>query len=515
MKYIYLLISFILSSSINAKDIFDDFNEKFSAGNYQDAIIYLKQITISESNVGRAEFLKALAYARINEFDQAKNSFELALSNKYQSDEIYYEYGQTLYALDDYKQARIAFKKSVKSKYKVGVSLYYIAFISQELNDTKKAVSFYTLIEKLPESEKKDVIQAARMQVGDIYLSQIEKLPDSYSAIEKYVIPQYKKALEWDQKSSLAPDIRDKIEKLKRKYELELFRMRNGRPTARPPYFLKVNALYGVDSNVNLAQESSDELSSPYYSTGFFGRYTIYPNSSYSVSPELIFNMTKYLSDKEEVFLNNNYSTTASVKVNYEHLYNNRAATFFLGLSYTYGADDADTDKSFDKRDERTAVSFSEQLELWANNPSTFRYTYSKLEDVTVENNYNTHGLSYEQVILIGKSTLFIYSNYDMNKYLDEEDLNNNSFLFRADYIFGTVFGLFNPTVYSSINTTDYFNNSEKGETTSHVYGLNLNRPVGEKLYLTLDLSMTNQSGKLDTDKYKKQVMSLNLDYIY
>src|SRR5690606_13951014 len=143
------------------------------------------------------------------------------------------------------------------------------------------AAKYFTAIDKLPVDEKKDVVQAARMQLGDIYLEKVEAKPNSFKQIEKIVIPQYEKALSWDKSSELAQEIREKIEKLQRKYNLVLFKMRNGRPTARPPYFLKANFLYGSDSNVNLvsksaAADSTETISSNYYSIGTFGRYTFY-----------------------------------------------------------------------------------------------------------------------------------------------------------------------------------------------------------------------------------------------
>src|SRR5690606_24409942 len=85
----------------------------------------------------------------------------------------------------------------------------------------------------------------------DIYLEQVEKQKDSFHGVEKYVVPQYQLALNANPYSNLAKDIKEKIEKLQRKYDLVLFRMRNGRFTQRPPYFIKVNASVSQDSNVN------------------------------------------------------------------------------------------------------------------------------------------------------------------------------------------------------------------------------------------------------------------------
>jgi hypothetical protein len=83
----------------------------------------------------------------------------------------------------------------LKKKFKRGVSLYYIAFISKELGQNNRASTFFRAIGKLDKSEASEVIQAAEMQIGDIYLEQVEKRIDAFRAVETYVIPQYERAL--------------------------------------------------------------------------------------------------------------------------------------------------------------------------------------------------------------------------------------------------------------------------------------------------------------------------------
>jgi hypothetical protein len=44
---------------------------------------------------------------------------------------------------------------------------------------------------------------------------------------------------------------------------------------------------------------------------------------------------------------------------------------------------------------------------------------------------------------------------------------------------------------------------------------VNLNRPLSKKWYLTLDYSFGSQAADEDSDVYKQQLITLNLDYIY
>jgi hypothetical protein len=505
---------------------------KFEAGKYEEVISTLDKLEKKikpkskrgKKLKGLVYYWKAMSYSRLNDFDIAETFFIKSLEQKYFSKDIYYEYGQVLYVSLKYKRARVAFKKSVKAKYKVGVSLYYIAFISQELKDYKKAVSFYNMIEKLPAEDSKDVIQAARMQVGDVYLKQIERQRDPFKGVEKYVIPQYKKALKYDEESKLAEEIKEKITNLQRKYELILFKMRNGKQTARPPYYVRANMLYGLNDNVTKLSEDSKkeaaeekDYSSSYYEVGVFSRYSFYPNSSFSYAPEFSAQMTTYTSDSEFILPYNAYFIKGALKMNYEHLYKSLPATFYMDFDYTYNADDGDADEKIAASNNTIGVTFSEELQIWANNPSTFRLRYETLAAEETTSSSSTITMTYEQVAMLTRTTLFFTNSYAQTTYneADSESLNTTTMTTRLDAIFPTFFNLFNPTLYGSLTNTDNVEDSDKGLYSVTTLGMNLNRPVGRNLYLTLDYSLATRTADQDADNYTQQLVTLNLDLIY
>ncbi len=270
----------------------------------------------------------------------------------------------------------------------MAVSMYYIASISQELGDLKTAATFYNGIEKLPKEEKKDVAQAARMKLGDIYMKQIKKQGGSSQDIEKYALEQYRSALSWNDSGPLAMEIRNKIETIERRYDLVLFQLRNGRPTARPPYFFKANITYTQDDNVNaLGDKTKKDMDPKKYSAsssnaGFYGRYAFYPNSSFSLVPQVSFGHTKYFSEEKEITKNNGHYFTATMQGTYEHSFNDAAATTFLDVSHTYNANDADQDDKIEKSDTMTGFTLSEQVQLWRGHPTIFRLKHFQTQAV-------------------------------------------------------------------------------------------------------------------------------------
>jgi tetratricopeptide (TPR) repeat protein len=503
--------------------------EKFSNGNYEEVIKDLEvvqtQIEVhkkSRSDIqGLIYYWRGISYIKTSEYDLGIDYLKKAIQSKFKAKDIYYEYGQALYVSDQLKKARLAFKRSVKNKFKIAVSLYYIAYISQQLKDYKKAVSFYNMIEKMPEENSKDILQASRMQIAEIYLKQVEKLPDSFRSVEKYVIPKFKEALDHDPKSKLADELRAKIEMIQRRYDLIIFKMRNGRPTANPRHFLKANISYNIDDNVNsqdkdtLATLEAKDYASHYTNAGFFGRYSFYPSSSVSISPEISASYTSYQSDSTSIITSNNYFTTAGLTFNFEHSYNKMPATTYLSIDYTYKADDANADKKLEKSSTSNSVTLSEELQFWKNNPTTLRYKFSQTKALTETASFNTHSAIWEQLINRGKYSIFTYTAFDMNTYPKAESSNTNIFTVRADLILPTVWKLFNPSFFFSDTMTNHLKDTARATTTLYTYGLSLNRPIGQKLYATFNYTLESQTGKASSDVYSGSLIGLNIDYFY
>lgn len=495
----------------------------YTQGEYGEVINRLNKVdqteTKDEKMKGLVNYWLAISNAKMNEFNQAIRHFQQAIANSYVPDDLYYEFGQVLYVADKLPQARIAFKNSVAKNYKVAVSLYYMGFISEKLKDLKKAVSYYKMIEKTEDPEKKDVIQASKMQVGDIYLAQVEKQSDSFHGIEKYVLPEYQSALSANPNSSLASEIKTKIEKLQRKYDLVLFRMRNGRATQRPPYFLKVSAGVSQDSNVNnVADISGNEAvneESIISNYGFFGRYSFYPNNFYSVATELSGNFNRYHSDNKEVTANDNYNLTAGLKINFEHSYKDRPATTYLEYEYGFNANDINQDDKLEKFNTSHLFGISEEIPFSENNPTVFRYRYIAIKGIDDIYSYNTNSFIWEQLYGLGGVNLYSYLGYDFNKFASNELFDNTALTARLDIILPTFINLFNPNLFVSYTNTQYDNDSLRDATTAVTPGVSINRPFGKHFYGTLTYSQTNQSGTLEADTFDKQVISFNLDYIY
>ena len=136
--------------------------EIFMSGRYAKALDGLKTIEaalasqkdVSNYSKGFLFYWKGVSAVKAQEFDEAIQNFKWAIEMGYTPDDVYYELAQAHYISEKLEDARNAFKESAKRKYKTAVSLYYVAFLSQQLGEVKKAVNIYKVIDKLPEEEK-------------------------------------------------------------------------------------------------------------------------------------------------------------------------------------------------------------------------------------------------------------------------------------------------------------------------------------------------------------------------
>lgn len=495
----------------------------YDNGDYEKVIVLLDRIkskTLKDTKVkGLVHYLKALSYSRLFEYEKSLKHFEKALKYKYENPEIYYEYGQLLYTANRLKEARNIFKKSVEKKFKVAVSLYYIASISEDLKDYKTAASFYAAVKKVDSPDKNKILQAAMARIGDIYLLQARKQSNASEVIENYVIPQYEKAVAVNTKTELASEIRNKIEELQRRYELVLFNLRNGRPTARPPYFYKMNLLTGYNTNVNeLDDDSLDTLDEEdhktfYNTVSFFGRYTFYPNSSYSLSPQINAGYTKYNSSSDSIKVLNNYFVTTTLQASLEHFYKKKAATFYVNYDYTYIADDSDANDELEKSSTTQSVTFSEQLQFWENNPTIFRYRYSNIGAEDEASNSVSHSFIFEQMWNTKALMYYFYLKYAMNTYENNENQDGSDILLRTDFIFSSYKGL-TPNFYYA-RTIKNFNEEVTVDRSYNTFGLNLSKNLSKHWYAYVDYSLSMGESSIEGEDFSSQLIQLNIDYVF
>lgn len=502
--------------------------ELYSQGNYQstvDELVRVEQELDSKAGSSKAikgliQYWKGICYNRQQDFANSIQSFDKALQNEYSPIDLNYEYGQALFAAEKLADARIQFKESLKKKFKRAVSLYYIAYISKEMGEKKQAVTFYRAVDKLDPVEAMEVKQASEMQIGDIYLEQVEKHPDAFKAVEEYVIPQYQKALKVDENSGLAPKIREKIVSLQQKYDLVLFRLRNGRPTLLPPYFLRVAEEVGYDTNVAFAATettvSKSKQGSSYSKTDAVGRYTFYYKNYFSIAPEGRMNYTRYFNRVPEIYKNDNYLIAPAVRTAYEHSLWKKPASFLADFDYNYAHRDVHQRESLDFSSRAHTFMVGERFNYFNRGESIARIRQRTFTSYLPTSNSKTTSLVFEQVARLKVNTLLFYLSHDRTR-VENDTYDTNSYTFRTDFIMSRVRDWFTPSFGLSFTRTDPINARDTRGTELLINpSARLTKTIGKSWRANLRYDYSENQSKDKTNfAYKKTTYAFELEYLF
>ncbi len=479
---------------------------------------------VSKKTNGLIAYWRGLIYYKLFEYPDAIKNFKEAVELKFDAQDLYYQYAQCLYAQEKLAAARSNFQKSIKKNFKIGVSYYYIAYISQKLKEYKTAVSYYNQIERLSDEEKKDVLQPARMQVGDIYLEQVEKLPDSFRQVDKYVIPQYKKALAVDEKSPLANQLREKILELERRYELVLFQMRNGRPTLRPPYFLRIAQDFTRDSNVNAVAEPESTDASLKSITSLLGRYTFYLGNAVSTAPEIRYANTKHLTSEEAIYGSDNYNYNLALRNSFEHNLFEKQASFLIDYdsSRTYiDNKDGEADKTLEFSSQSNIFMIGERFNFGGFGESVIRFRSTTNISESGASDQSITSFTWEQVKSVTQSILMIFmGTWDTSKGInDAEDVDALKYttqILRFDFILPKLFDTFTPTTGVSYSRKTYTQLiDERGTETTMTPSLRLTKNITRTFRFNIKMDSTTHTSKSDDYSYKKSTYGIDFEYVF
>lgn len=513
-----------ISSAAKEQSLFKTAGQLFSSGKYKATIEELSSIeqkrNLNNAALGLIAYWKGISYNRLQDYPKSIESFDRALSFDYKPVDLHYEYGQALYASEKYQEARIQFRESLRRKFKRGICLYYIGYISRELGDRKKAVTFFKAIEKLPPAESAEVLQAAEFQIGDVYLDQVEKSRDAFRAVEHYVIPQYRRALAVNETSNLAQPIREKIIELQRKYDLIMFNLRNGRPTLNPPYFLRASLENGMDTNVTFSPTettvSKSKQSSLYTKGDVLGRYTFYHENWMSIAPELRFNYTYYHNRVPEIYRNDNYLVAPAIRTAYEHTLWNKPASTLVDYDFSQAQRDVNAEKKLVFSSRSHTFMLGERFNFFSRGESILRLRYRLFDSYSDASDSKTVSLVYEQVVGLGLNTLLLYASYDRTK-VTNDAFDTNSMTLRGDFILSRIGSLGTPSFGLSLTSTDPVNDrSNRGRELLVNPNARLSKLFGKNWRGNLKYDYQDYNSKdKDSFAYKKSVYSVEIEYLF
>lgn len=502
--------------------------DSFKAGDYESALKVLdvldRQVSASRGDLKRKAFVyyfKGIVLAKMFEFNQSIENFKMAIKLKHDAKDLYYEYAQVLYTDEKLEPARLAFKESIKRGFKRGVSLYYIAYISELLGEERRAVKFFKAINRLPDEEKDEILQSAEAQIAEIYLKRVLKKRDAVRKIEAYVIPQFERALAIDENSEQGRRIRQRIFEIKKRYELILLKMRNGRPVYYPRHFLRF--LQTIASDDNVAYQTDDAISSDpdsakslFSETNLFGRYSFTVKNYMFLAPELGLRYKKHFNDEDTVKAFDSYSYSAALRSSYEHKAFGKPASFLMDYSFNQENRFNTTEEGFKFYTQTHNFSIGQKLEYFDMGTTILRLGFANTIREDETNNSSTLSLSLEQVIRLSDFySAFLFSSFNQTS-SDTEAYASTSWVNRIDFILPPFWGDYRPFLgFVASFTKPESQAEERGTETSMGPSLRLSKRVGTNTRLNLRYDYLMNSSGLEDYEYKKNTIALDFEAVF
>jgi len=491
----------------------------YKTGDYDGALKKLNQLENYQNYDGMAFYWKGLVYNKLQQFDQSAKYFRKSIQRKNIPSDLYYEYGQALYAAHNYRESYRMFRRSYKQNYKPGSSLYYMGYIKQLQNKFPEAVKRYKKVEEVKTSL--DIRQAASFQVAQIYLQNAEKHPHKAKMVHKTAIPQLQKALNIDRKSSLSKDIQKQIAGLDRKYDLGYGKMKNGRPIPKKLYVLKFSQSMGYNSNVineaNTTQSAVAQKGSVITDTFFKASRRFNSKRRFHVTPEFRSSL-KYHLNRHVVTVkkNDSYIFTGFLSTGIEHKLFKKPATSFLDIEYNYTARDntGQGAKRYYSRDYSAAI--GETFHLYGKHDATFKFQIKNVD--TRLTSLETRNLVWSGTQLFDafKGMISVFASYERIRYVYNTQMDNDVYTGRLDYIKAeilnklTLTGSFTYTLFDQKHQV-----YERGWEQKYAPSFKIERKfMDNKLTATADYTYTRQNSK-NKNSYQFKGYDMGLDLTY
>lgn len=494
----------------------------FKISSYSKALDSLNKARGNKKVLGTRFYLEGLILNRQQRYDEALTAFEKALKYQNNSPDLYYEFGQALYANSDLIKARVAFKKSADSGFKKESSLYYVAHISQLLEEHRLARDTYVKLIKSTTKDKK-LQQVARFQLSESFLALAENRDDAARLVDKYVIPSLKKAYDVLPRAPLAKDIERRKKEIERQYGLDPNIMKNGRTLSPKRLSVRFQHQFRYDSNITLATDvptaQSLQADTFIHETNFNMQYLAQAASRFTFTPFFRVRNT-YHTDRENssVFRNDTYNITAGSRNTYEHTAFGKEASFLFDIDYVYIGRSNNGEKVRPFFSRATTFTFGERFRFFNFGPTTIKYQYKDYLAYTETLFNKTNSFSIDQIKAMANGNLLIFLfRADLIDQYNNTNASQNNYLFRTDYIMPEIFPTYTLNLAMSISFLDTLEQSAaRGTEKMYTPSIDLRKKINNHMSASIGYNYTrNVSQDKQNFDYKKHVINFELSASY
>ena len=437
-----------------------------------------------------------------------------------------YLLGQSLYATQDFREAKGAFQKSLDRKYKVGASLYYIGYIENMLNQEEEALKDLSKILQLPPADS-EMKQAAAFQIGEIYYERAQKIKDKKKQRFYYtttVIPAYEKTIAMDATNALATQSHGRIADIGAKVGSEIPHTKSGVPMPAQPWQIRVSQDVKYDSN--LVNQSDNKLlkvenaGSPLEKTALFGKYEFVFFNWLALTPELSTDMTLHARRKVGYVFNNDVANiNPALRTRLDHKALGRPAAGLVEYEFAWSLKDYNATHDFLYYSRSHNFILGERLEYFKVGSTTLKTNTKFIENQNPSLNAFAPAFNISQNFLtFQRYTLNAGFTFENQRSRDPQ-YDQRAYRFNFSYSMPALFWQTNVDWSVAYSLTDLVNQREnRGLEKSFSPGVTLTKTLDRESHWSVNLNYTftnNRSKDRATYAYSKHVVGAGVTATY
>lgn len=523
----YTLTNISLASEEQLKEIY----KNYVTGNFQLALQELDTFKTKDKKLQGTQFYwKALCNARLQKFSEAIRLFEQTKNFGFEALDLDYEYGQALYAMNQLDKARSAFEKSVNKGFKRPTSLYYVGHIAQIQEEYQIAKTAYEKILKDSESEV-SLIQFARFQIAEVLLAMAEQKEEKKEnkdelskIVQKYILPQFEKAIAVNPDSQSAIDIKRRMEEVKKQHGLDPNVLKNGRQLPPQAWELSLSQKISYDNNITQATDlptvKTTQKESYIFDTELFAKYRWVFKRRFVANPEVRITRSKY-GDQEtpEVYTNDSYAFAPALRLRDEHKLFGEMASSLLDFEYNYTSRDRLSKHQYLYYGSAWTESIGEKFKFFSGGETTLKIKFKQY--TAYDSNLDSKSItpSISQIFFLPKlkHLLLVLIQSDMTTVNDDTQSADNH-LFRFDYIVPEFYNNFWSLQASfALTLTDpKIGKETRGLEKTYNPSLKLTRNISPACQASLSYDYTKKNSKDEaTYAFTKNVTALEIRYSF
>ena len=521
-----LTSSLLVSLNLHAESVgMTEFNKYFKNGQYAKALSILEKTNSNDFEAGQFAYLEGLCNSKLQEFDKAIKNFETAIKEKNTNQNLQYEYGQALYAANELKAARKAFKESAAKKYNTPASIYYVAHISQILEEFPLAKESYTELIKNKETDSK-MKQIARFQLTETLLSimreKVKGKEELEKSVDKFIIPMLKQAYSTDKSTQLASEIDQRLHEIQKEFNLDPDLLANGRRVSSKRYSGYFSQKIKFDDNISLTNEqnnvSQSKKESYIFESEAYAKYDFIFKKKIIVSPEVRLNFSQNSDqDSPEVYQNDAFTLSANLKNKFEHTVHSQPASFLFDIEL--GKTMKDWKQTHKREAYATSANYGigEAFSYFSVGDTSFKFKRKNFTGESQSVSNRTTSISGDQTISLPNQHLLIaLLEADYINNFNNPSTNTNTYLLRLDYLIAEIIPKYTLGLALATTVTDTKEQKvTRGTEVSLNPSIDLSKEINEKMKISVNYDYTRSKSKLSDYDYSKDVFTTEFHYSF